>query len=195
MQEWTTERVDPDEKQDRKWTLPAAADLSIVAVPSALSSLTVAHVPEPWGVCQVTKQGVRVMRWPKLSPVTTEQRLRLVYGIAIRRDHRTRYAALRDSQKQARVRDNQERVTPQRWTTVAAAVISITQGGTLYGQRIYSSVADVLKAHHITGLSGWQLERLEKLWGMAACKATAAETGDTTSQSDDSPVPCKNPAS
>lgn len=48
-----------DLKQDRKWTAPAPADICIVAVPAELAALTIAHVPERWGVLQVSSDCAR----------------------------------------------------------------------------------------------------------------------------------------
>lgn len=186
----------PDLKRDRKWLSVPAAALSFLAVPAELATLAIETAPAAWGIIQLSspqavlpineatgelEPRLRVVRWPRLVTVSPDQRLRLIYNVALRRDHRSRYGALREAQKQARATDNQERVTPARWSSVVSAVLSIMKGGQAYGgTQIYRSVDDVLRANRVSGLPGWQKERLEALWGVSL-PSTAAESGDTIS--------------
>lgn len=155
-----------DLRGDRKWKEPVPAELCYVAITPELLSLALSIVPVPWGIVTVSARGVRVNRWAAIGrTLATEERFAIVYDIAIKRDHRTRHAALREAQKQARVVDNLERLTPQRWNLIARAVLTICKGG---GDCLpYSTVEQVLLANRIPVLPGYVMDDLRKLWGVA----------------------------
>jgi hypothetical protein len=157
-----------DLKGDRKWEGSSPADLSFLAVPEKLVAAAVSLVTNPhWGLIRVTERGCRVIRWPVISSVTIEQRLATVYSIAVKRDHRTRYRALRESEKQARATKNKEKVTPDRWSEIARVVTIIAPGGRA-GVFAYESVQHVLSSKRIGWLPVSVVEQLQELWGIAA---------------------------
>jgi len=152
-----------DLKGDRKWEGVSPADLSFLAVPeklvvAALSLVTNAH----WGLIRVTERGCRVIRWPVISPVTVEQSRANIYEIALRRDHRTRYRALREAEKQARVTRNKEKTTPECWGAVVRAVTIIAKGGRA-GIFVYQSVEQILSSERVGYLPGSVIEHLRGL--------------------------------
>lgn len=168
-----------DLKGDRKWKELSPTELRYVAVPPELLTAALPIVPLPWGILKVTKQGVGVVRWAGIDRIiSVEERLGVVYDIAIRRDHRTRHKALRESQKLARATHNQERLTPDRWNSIARTVLTICKGGGEYLP--YACVEEVLKANQVGFLPEHTVEQLRKLWAIARPPA-AAETGDTIS--------------
>lgn len=169
-----------DLKQDRKWELPAPTDLRFLAVPPELLEMATRYATAlKWGLLRVNTQGVRVIRWPLIDPVSVEQRLKVIYEIAIRRDHRTRHAALRETQKQARVVHNRDNVTPQRWSRAIDAVLTIANGGGKYPRSLrYETVEQVLRVNRVSKLPAYLIERLEELWGVLR-SAGDDESSDT----------------
>lgn len=153
-----------DLKRDRKWRQAPPTELCYVAIPPELLTLALSLVPLPWGILTVTERGVRAVRWASIGrTISTEERLPIVYSIAIRRDHRTRHAAIRESQKQSRIVYNQQNVTPRRYSEIANLFLRIANGG---GEFLpYGSIEECLNAAHIY-LPGYLIKQLEPLWGV-----------------------------
>lgn len=153
-----------DLKRDRKWRQGPPTELRYVAIPPELLPLALSLVPLPWGILTVTQRGVRAIRWASIERIiSAEERLGVVYDIAIRRDHRTRHAALRESQKQARIHHNQNNVTPRRYTEIASLFLRIAKGG---GEFLpYATIEECLNAQRIY-LPSYLIKQLEPLWGL-----------------------------
>ena len=153
-----------DLKGDSKWQRQSPTDLRYVAVPPELLSRATEIVPELWGILMVTTQGVCVKRWAKLEAgITLEHRFMVTYNVALRRDHRTRHAALRETMKAARATRNREVLTPDRWSCVARAVLDVCDGGRDLLRR-NDSVEAVLAYHRVGKLPEWLIVRLRELW-------------------------------
>lgn len=94
-----------DFRCDRKWFIPHPAHVCIVVFPSGV----VSEVPKGWYGLEVTASGDKVRRWHRNSADIHPQHpglvLDFVAQVGIRRDHRTRYAALRDFSKAYRAKD------------------------------------------------------------------------------------------
>lgn len=153
-----------DLRGDSKWVRAAPTDLCYVALPPHLLSTALAIVPATWGVLMVSGGGVKVHRYASLqSGITLEKRFRVAYNVAVRRDHRTRYKALRESLKAARVVHNRETLTPDRWNRIVLAVLDICEGGSYFRKEM--SVEQILAWHRIGKLPPSLIERLKKeLW-------------------------------
>ncbi len=153
-----------DLRSDSKWTRAAPTDLCYVALPPNLLSSALTIVPATWGILLVSRDGVKAHRYGTLQPgITLEKRFRVAYNVAVRRDHRTRYKALRESLKAARVVHNRETVTPDRWNRIVLAVLDICDGGSYFRKEM--SVEQILAWHRIGKLPPSLIERLKKeLW-------------------------------
>lgn len=92
---------------DRKWKLAPGTDLAWVAISQGVA--TVSECPEGWGVLVLSGDVMKQIRTPVPRRTTVEQHLSVIYDIAIRRDHRTRYAQQREQQKAWRVRMREDR--------------------------------------------------------------------------------------
>ncbi len=88
----------PDFLGDRKWLLPPPAHLCCLAYPSSI--LKPDELPKGWYGLETSAEGTRIrkvhrpMNWP--HPMHPGLLLDFVVAVAVRRDHRTRYAAARD---------------------------------------------------------------------------------------------------
>lgn len=153
-----------DLKGDSKWGRESPTDLRYVAMPPELLARALSIVPLTWGMLTVTADGVKVYRYAGLEPgITLEKRFLVTYNIGIRRDHRTRHRALRESLKSARAVRNREVVTPDRWNRIVVAVLDICNGGGDFRKEM--SLEQILAWHRIGKLPGWLIERLKKdLW-------------------------------
>lgn len=149
---------------DRKWTLTPGTDLAFVAVPSGM--VKPEEWPAGWGVFELRGDSVVKVRNPVPRVATIQEHLDVIYQIAIRRDHRTRHADLREARKMERI-ENCETISIDRIDKIMDAVRDIMAGSTWYGAPI-SSVEQALKIHNIRHAKGPQLERLAKLFGIAA---------------------------
>jgi hypothetical protein len=147
-----------DFRGDRKWTADPVADLSYLAIPAML--IGEADWPDGWGVLLYAEGKCRVGRWAPMRPAMDRQRMDTVLSIAVRRDHNTRYARLRELQRTQRVERN-ERFNRSRLSDMIRMV------------------ADVCEAKHATldDTISWHASRvrvpedvrarLEKMWGIA----------------------------
>jgi hypothetical protein len=92
---------------DRKWKLTPGTDLAWVAIAQGVAS--VSECPEGWGVLVLRGDVMQQIKPPVPRQATLEEHLSVIYSIAIRRDHRTRYAQHREQQKAWRIRMREDR--------------------------------------------------------------------------------------
>jgi hypothetical protein len=147
-----------DFSKDKKWTMPAPTNLCYLAVPAGM--LKPSEYPEGWTVLSVSEGGdVQTVQRGILHSVPVERQLQTVLAIAVRRDHQTRYARLREFEKAQRC-ERAERVSLMRFAYAVRAIAKIVRGK---GE----SVDDVLRSHAIKGLTRSDTEELMKLWNVA----------------------------
>ena len=95
---------------DGKWSRPHPAHICIVAFPCGG---VVEEVPEGWYGLETSKDGTQVRKWHRTDSFPHPQHpglvLDFVAQVGIRRDHRTRYRAMRDFAKAYRAKDAEEK--------------------------------------------------------------------------------------
>lgn len=148
---------------DRKWTLTPATDLAFVAVPSGL--VKPEEWPVGWGVFELRGDTMVKVRNPVPRVATVEEHLSVIYQIAVRRDHRTRYAENREWWKKHRM-EMAVQTSTDRIDKIIDAVRDIAAGKTRWGHPI-SSVDEALRMHGVRNAREPQLERLAELFGIA----------------------------
>lgn len=156
-----------DFRGDRKWLATPPADLAYVAVPKGL--LRVDEWPDGWGVLEWTEDGVRQLRTPQPRQTTLEHQFAITLAIAIRRDHHTRYARLREEQRTHRERHGEERIITN-IARLAKAVLRIARGEN-------DSVEVNLIFAGINKPPSRLVEQLRELWGIAKVRS-AEEAAD-----------------
>jgi hypothetical protein len=148
-----------DFRGDRKWAAEPPANLCYLAVPRGM--LRPDEYPQGWHVVEVSDNGTpRVAARGEMFAVRLEQQMRTVLAIAIRRDHFTRHARLREDQKAERIRQNGE----QSLTRVRTAVRAVAQIVRGEGE----SVEEILSWHSIRNLPPHLIEELSALRSKAS---------------------------
>lgn len=94
--------------------------------------------------------------------MTPAQQLDVVFQIAVRRDNHTRYARLREWQKEIRAQTN-ENISRTRVLTAMRAMQSIVQGE-------HGSVQEALDYHGVKHIPEYYREELQKMWATASRK-------------------------
>lgn len=173
---------------DRKWKMIAPTDLAWVAMQTGVASIS--EVPEAWGVLILRGDEVHQLRIPTPRVATVEEHLHVIYQIAIRRDHRTRYAQEREWQKEYRIRDAEER-EERKIDKVISAVRDIARGHHGSPNRPILSVKEALEYYGIKKVSWYQIEMLEKLLP----SPVQSSPENQPSSSDGSAVPASTQAS
>lgn len=144
---------------DRKWALPAPANICLLAVPSGM--LDADEFPPGWWVLSYNETApMRTVYRAGIHPQTIERQMQIVLEIAVRRDHHTRYARFREASRQARVWHNEE-VSRTRLSTTIGAVESIVKGE-------HESVEGAMSWHGLRKVPEYLRRRLEKLWRVGA---------------------------
>lgn len=151
---------------DAKWKRVPPADLAFVAVPSGL--VKPEEWPVGWGVFELRGDGIVKVRNPVPRVATVKEHLSVIYQISLRRDHRTRHAQAREDNKEYRA-EQAARVSMDRIDNILRAVSEIASGKTWWGEPIIS-VEQALKNHGIRNAGPAQLERLAKIFMIAAAR-------------------------
>ncbi len=143
---------------DKKWTLPVPTHLAYLAVPQGL---VIDEVPKGWGLLEYSPAGktVTCRVVPEVMNVTVEQQLAVVHGVAVRRDHHTRYERHRAFQKELTVTRN-ESISRTRVVSAMSAMKSIVRGE-------HGSVKAALEYYGIRHFPEYALLGLEELWERA----------------------------
>lgn len=150
---------------DRKWSLTPPTDLAFLAVPSGMIERE--EWPYGWGILAYWEGcGIRRLRPPTPRVTTPEQQFATVLSIAVRRDHHTRYARLREFQRAQRLRDGEDK-TIRRAGDIARAFLQIARGE-------HNNVEEVLDRHQLRKLPYYVLEQLNQLWGAMIPKSEPA---------------------
>lgn len=163
---------------DKKWGQQPPVNLAYLAIPNDLP-VSPEEIPAGWGLITYSSatQNMRALRPAVIREITVEQKLWVVHEIAVRRDHRTRYEALRESQKDERIHANQE-VSRTRVHDAIRAVTAIFHGceypGKPWATR-YNSVQEVLEHFNIKHLQAADVEALEIIWKKGAAEQPRSE--------------------
>jgi len=147
-----------DFKSDGKWKQQIPADLGILAVPADWGIVD-DEVPPAWGILKYYDQtGVlRLARVPEIQTVSVEQQLEVAVEIAVRRDHLTRHARLREFRRQLVVTQN-ENISRTRVLDAMRVMEAIVEAR-------YGSVEETLERWNIKHLPKYYLPELRALWG------------------------------
>lgn len=155
---------------DKKWKATPPTDIAFIAMPSGMMKTT--EWPDGWGVIELRGDLAVKMRNPVPRVATAEEQLKVIYSIAIRRDHRTRYAQDREQQKEQRIEQAEHRLN-HRIDCVIDAVRDIVAGKFRRSGEQITSVEQVLIHHGLRKVRPHSLERLSEILGIAAQKDSA----------------------
>lgn len=155
-----------DFRGDRKWRMTPPTDLAFVAVPSGM--IKPEEYPENWGVIELRGDCMVKVSSPVARVATQEQHLHVIYEIAVRRDHRTRYQENREWWKAYRANSAAD-VSIDRIDKIIDAVRDIAARSTRWNEPI-TSIEQAFRIHGIRNARERQLERLAELFGIAAKK-------------------------
>jgi hypothetical protein len=155
-----------DYRGDHKWTLPQPTDLAYVVFPRDL--VRPEEWPAGWGILEYHEGAIKRLRVPTPFSITDSQQRDVILSIAIRRDHHTRYARFRESQKETRLAAVTE-ISMDRIRDVAHAVLCVARGehGNLEECLMYTRLR-----HHMNTMPEWVLEPLRELYGIANRQAS-----------------------
>ncbi len=142
---------------DRKWNLDIPSDLAYLAVPKGLISPD--EWPVGWGILEFSENVIRQKRPSFQFTATVEHQRDIILAIAIRRDHNTRYARLREHERDDRQRRNINKVNSN-LNDLSRAVIAIAKGDC-------DNVEQALRRRGIRHANEWTIKELEQLLGIA----------------------------
>lgn len=159
-----------DFRADLKWRKTPPANLAYLAVPGGL--LKPEEWPEGWGMLEfcASSGGLRCVKAPMLRSVEVETQRDLLHEIALRRDHRTRYALLREAQKRERL-DEGTAMTCVRIDKLVDAVALLVRGRDRFGIAV-TSVEDALRRLNLK-LPERSRERLAEVLEVCAAREEA----------------------
>ena len=143
---------------DRKWKLPLPTDMAFLAVPKGLVSPL--EWPSGWGILEFYDGSIRQKRAPVVGTTTVEQQRDVILNIAVRRDHHTRYARLKEWTQKERQATKLSRITST-LNSLESAMIHIVKGE-------HKSVEFALLMSGFRNPEPWMIEELKSIWGIAA---------------------------
>lgn len=147
-----------DFRGDRKWQAEPPANLCYLAIPRGM--LAASEYPKGWHVIEVSDDGApRIAIRGELFAVPLERQMQTVLALAVRRDHHTRHARLREFNRQERVRMNGEQSLTRVKTAMRAMMKIVNAEG--------ESVEQVLLWNNIKKLPAHVVEELQAMWGIA----------------------------
>lgn len=111
-----------DFRGDRKWELPRPAHLCYLATPPDIVGPN--EVPMGWGWIVVGEEAKQKLP-PQMTPQTDAITADLIWQVAVRRDHQTRYARLREIQKKRRAEEAEGKAYRRMSALIAAACDAI----------------------------------------------------------------------
>lgn len=150
---------------DRKWKLTPPTDMAFVALAPGI--IFPEEIPEAWGILVLRGEVMAKVRNPAVRQATIEEQLHVIYQIAIRRDHRTRYEAHRQWAQEDQSRRN-EYVTAARVRDLVRVVRDLQAGKMRYTKDPVTSVQQVCEHHGLRHLKDAELEALAGVFGIAA---------------------------
>jgi hypothetical protein len=115
----------PDFCGDQKWKREQPTNLAYVAVPDEM--IREDEYPVNWGVLVFDGEQCRLSRVPNIVSVTAERQRDVIHAVAIRRDHHTRHARMREFRRQACIQQS-ESVSRTRVFNAVQAVMDIVKG-------------------------------------------------------------------
>lgn len=142
---------------DKKWSTSPSTDLAFLVTPANLISRE--EWPTGWGILDFKDGAVRMLRPPTPFNPTLEQQRDVILEIAVRRDHHTRHARLRELQREERSYAN-DRETLRRIDKLAKAVMSIASAK-------HPDVETCLSYWGLHKMSPVAIEMLRPIYGIA----------------------------
>ena len=142
---------------DRKWNLPLPTDMAFLAVPKGL--VAPIEWPSGWGVLEFYDGSIRQKRAPVVGNTTVEQQRDVILNIAVRRDHHTRYARMKEWKQKERQATKLRRIGST-LTSLERAMIHIVKGEC-------QSVEFALMVSGFYDPEPWMIEELKSIWGLA----------------------------
>ena len=119
-----------DFRGDRKWKREWPTNLCYLAMPEGMINET--EYPKGWGVVLFSTSGaVRKIIPSEIRAVSMEQQGRVIYSVAIRRDHRTRHAEIREWSKRVRLEDVEKKSVARLRQTVNLIKYYVLEGKSL----------------------------------------------------------------
>ena len=126
---------------DKKWGLTPPSDLAYVAISENLKQFAL-DLPVIWGILVFGDNSIRLARPPKVWAASVEQQRDLILQVAIRRDHRTRYEALRTMRRRELDYRNENKSLTRMSTALAITEYVVTgkgspeEAGTRFGVKL-----------------------------------------------------------
>jgi len=144
---------------DKKWKAVHVVDLAYLAVPRGL--IKPEEWPAKWGILEYneTRDEVKCIRTPEIGCASMEEQRDVILGIAIRRDHHTRYERAREFQRERRIEHN-ESVSRTRAIDAMRAMKSIVDGQ-------HEDVEGALRYHGVKAFPGHFMKDLKSLWAIS----------------------------
>jgi len=152
-----------DFRSDKKWALAIPVNIAYLAVPTDLP-LCADEVPASWGILEYRAgtEDMRQRRVPIIQDVGADQQRDVIFQIAVRRDHHTRYERMREFRRGIVAVQNKD-ISRTRMQDATRAVMSILEGK-------HGSVEGALSWHGVKHLRDDDLERLQTLWALKTPK-------------------------
>ena len=152
---------------DKKWQKEPPTDLAYLAIPAGM--VKESERPRGWGVLELHGEEMKQTQIPFVGDAV-ENHADVIYQVAIRRDHRTRYAEHRQEQKEWRVEAGTLE-TNHRIGKIVNAVTDIIRGHTKYSTEPITSVEQAFERYGIRKVHAGHLERLAEVCGTLAKKS------------------------
>ena len=151
-----------DFKNDTKWQREVPSDLAYLAVPAGM--ITPSEWPEGYGILEYyeARGVVLCQRVPIIRQVAPEVQRDILYEIAMRRDHDTRYERIRKINKEIRIQRNGD-VSRTRINDAVRLVLAVAKGE-LYRKEFEGSLDELLERLNFSHLPIDVRERLQDIW-------------------------------
>lgn len=142
-----------DFRNDTKWTRPWPVNLCYLAIPDKM--IDPAQWPKGWGVLLFTRDGTRLRRAHRgdLHDIGFQDQLWTVLSLAQRRDNVTRYARMREWEKEVRL-EEKDRVKHFTISTALHFLRDVMKGLPL---------EEAMKRHRVASLPPYLQKEIEKL--------------------------------
>ena len=153
---------------DRKWKLTPPTDLAWVALAPGIASAD--ECPQGWGILVMRGDQIHQVRVPIPRAATPEEQSFVIYQIALRLDHRTRYAQEREERKEERLQIAADALQAKK---IIHAIRDMARKK--YGNYMsIQSAEQALSFHGIHNIKDSELEILAELFGIAAKRQPAS---------------------
>jgi hypothetical protein len=126
--------------KDSKWNRVSPTNLQYLAIPKGI--IAESEYPKDWGIILFSEDGEEIEKviTPTLHfMIKSEQQIRTLYQIGIRRDHRTRYAIDREMKKSVRIEEIETK-SITRIQTAIHFVLHIVSGKTIDEAKLWAGI-------------------------------------------------------